>query len=305
MVPSIANWPVCKTGVVQFAGVISAGNLIPVVERVGFDSVRTMPMVDATVKFAQAQLALSGHNLFCVDWAGYRLILCQESEPMVLLGGTDLDFNDVVNNLERSKQPQGALDIPTTDIAIEWDRNLDRHFWNFLQIVNRTTASRTLLLGFGQESYKLGISDGAIHEPGKLKTAECIAKKFRTTARARRKVTYFSGARRRKKTTKHPLLPLNLASAFANTAKNAVLSEADASADWTLDRFGWPIHFPGHASFADYRKFLTMHQASAEWLRNISNADQASFFALNTSDQTGIKAQINGDGSKIETEISL
>lgn len=301
LVPSIASWPVCKTGVVQFAGILSAGELKPVVEKVGFDPARTLPMVEATVQFAQSQLALTGRNLFCADWAGHRLILCQETEPMVLLGGPDLNFNDVLKNLERAKQPSAPDALPV-DVPIEWDTNLDRHFWNFLQIIERTTASRTLLLGFGQESYKLGITEGAIHEPGKLKTVDLIVKKFRTTARARRKITYFAGARRRKKTIKQPLLPLQLANTFAISINSDVSSN---SAAWILDSAGWPVQFPESASFDDYRRALTMRFASAEWLKSVLHADRASFFTLDTSDQSGTRVQIDKDGCRIETEARL
>ena len=304
MVPSIANWPVCKTGSVQFAGIIGPDGVKPVVEKVDFDTAQAMPMLEATVRFAQNQLALAGRSLFCASWADNRLILCQETEPMVLLGGPDLNFDDVLGNLERCQPPEPSNILPV-ETPIEWESNLDRHFWNFLQIVERTTASRTLLLGFGQELYKLGITEGAIHEPGRLQTVSCIAKKFRTTARARRKITYFAGARRRKKTIRQPLLPLQLACAFGQSLDNGQSSIERGSAPWKLDQAGWPAEFPDTASFDDFREILPIRIESVNWLQNILKTDQASYFMLNTGDKIGTQVRLDDAGFTIENNVDL
>lgn len=303
MVPSIANWPVCKSGSVLFAGIVGKDGLKPVVEKVDFNATRAMPLLEATVKFALKQLSLSGCNLFCATWPENRLIVCHETEPMVFFGSPGLNCKEVLKNLEPRKQGHPANNL-AKEVPVEWQSNLDRHFWNFLQIVERTSASRTLLLGFGPESFKMGISEGAIHEPGKLGSADCIARKFRSTARARRKITYLAGARRRKKTADNPIKPLQLAQAFAVPA-NSALEKIENSGSWLLDAAGWPFSVPAGAEIAEYREVLSTRKECLDWVNASVKSNQVSYFVLNVGSKTSRLVRYSPSGMVIESGIGL
>lgn len=277
MVPGIASWPICESEGFQFAGVVEAGKLVPHVQTVEFDAVGAEPKIRSALAFCRSQIGLGGPRLFGAQWDNSRLVLCNSQAPMVLYGNLGLDIPLALSGLTDCGSA-GLGETGPDGFVPDWKGNLDRHFWNFLSIVARTTASRTLILGFGPESCKLGIADGAIHEMGRFDSAEAIVRKFRSTARARRKITYFAGARRRKKTSAHPIGPLALAVAFAQSAANAAGPGADPTASWQLDAAGWPLIVPETAGFADYARRLATHRDSLAWLDQGLKSDCVSWF---------------------------
>lgn len=275
MVPGIASWPICESEGFQFAGVVEADKLVPHVQTVDFDPVSAEPKIRSALEFCHRQTRPGGPRVFGAQWDDCRVVMCNSPAPMVLFGDIRLDLPLALKSLADCGHA-GPTQNPSAAFQPEWQDNLDRHFWNFLSIVERTTASRTLILGFGPESYKLGIADGAIHEMGRFENASAIVRKFSSTARARRKITYFAGARRRKKTNPHPLEPLELALAFGcKTAANGV-----DDAPWRLTPTGWPVMAPENAAFGDYMRRLAMHRDSEAWMTDGLGTDTVSWFRM-------------------------
>ncbi len=279
MVPGIASWPVCESEGFQFAGTVKADTLVPHVQTVDFDPVGAESKIRAMLEFCRSQTRPGGPKVFGAQWGDSRLVLYNSAEPMVLYGTVRLDLGLAIDSLSDCSTIE-PVSIPASGFAPDWEDNLDRHFWNFLSIIDRTTASRTLILGFGSESCKLGIADGSIYELGRFDGPEAIVRKFRSTARARRKITYFAGARRRKKSALNPLGPMALALAYARTGPGEKTTGPEAT--WQLSVAGWPVIAPDSAAFCDFARRLKIHRASRDLAAHALGVDELSWFRMDS-----------------------